>query len=124
MFRFVVSFSLLIGLFVPRLTRAQNPPPTAVWERLDQIPPSRGPAQDWVRPQKFRPFNLNPAAVAALLNRAPSEASQRVGSSLTEILLPMPDGLLTRFRFVESPVMAPELAAKFPEIKTYLGQGI
>lgn len=36
----------------------------------------------------------------------------------------MPDGNDQRFKIVESPVMAPELTRRFPQIRTYLGQGL
>jgi hypothetical protein len=35
-----------------------------------------------------------------------------------------PTGGFRKFRLVESPVMEPELAARFPDIKTYRGQGV
>jgi phosphohistidine phosphatase SixA len=38
--------------------------------------------------------------------------------------LPLPDGSFQRYRISESPVMSPALAAKFPEIRSFRGQGI
>jgi hypothetical protein len=48
----------------------------------------------------------------------------RVDRSDAIIELPTPDGEVERFRFVEQSVMHPTLQAKFPSIRTYIGQGI
>ena len=85
-----------------------------VWQPLDRIPPDRQALPPWVRPPRGRPFLLRHAALQAVLAR-PQPA---------ELLLPLPDGTLARFSFVEAPVMSPELARRFPRIRTYVGQGL
>lgn len=69
-------------------------------------------------------FELDEAALTALLAEAPLEFTEAAGDPRWEITLPTPEGALARFRFVESPIMAPELGAQFPEIRTYRGWGI
>lgn len=53
-----------------------------------------------------------------------SARGRKRGRAATIISLPLPDGTVGRYRIVQTPLMAPALAAKFPEIKTFSGQGI
>ena len=69
-----------------------------------------------------RPLSLNVAGLRAALATAPLE-SQAKGRALV-LELPLPNGTNGRFRVVEAPVMAPALAAQFPDIKTYVGVGV
>src|SRR5581483_6323789 len=67
---------------------------------------------------------LNQAALGALLQRVPLEFSTAAKSAPVEMTLPLPNGKFARFQIEESPIMEPGLAAKFPQIKTYRGQGL
>jgi hypothetical protein len=71
-----------------------------------------------------RAFRLNSSGLLALLNRAPLETTTRAANSPAVITLPLPTGQYARFRLVDSPVLMPGLAAKFPDIKSYSGQGV
>lgn len=77
-----------------------------------------------IKPIKFRTLNLNTPDLKNLLQTAPLEKNVHPKNSNSVISLPMPDGTYLRFKFSESPVMEDGLAVQFPEIKTYLGQGI
>lgn len=73
---------------------------------------------------KFYRTKLNENAQRKLLRHAPMEFSKDAGQKKVIMALPMPDGQLARFSVEQSPIMEPRLAAMFPEIKTYRGQGL
>lgn len=85
------------------------------------------PAKPLVAPERFAAFTLDQAALADVLQDAPAErrrtATPGAGEGLT-ISIPAPDGGFERFAVVDSPIMAPALAAAHPEIKTYTGRGL
>jgi uncharacterized repeat protein (TIGR01451 family) len=76
-----------------------------------------------IKAKHFRAFKLQRAAIASALAQAPAESSAEADPALT-IAIPAPNGGFERFAVRESPVMEPKLAAKYPRIRTYAGEGI
>ena len=114
----LITYSIiaLTLLFSPNLLVAQ----TAYWSpttTLDDQKPT-------IVPSEYLVFNLDVSALKDLLDSAPNEENVKAKDSHAIIRLPLPDGTFEKFSFVNSPVMAPELAERFPEIQVFLGQGI
>ncbi|QBZ96946.1 reprolysin-like metallopeptidase [Flavobacterium sangjuense] len=68
-------------------------------------------------------FNLNLSSLKTNLNNAPARMANSKDSS-TILSIPNADGILERYRVYENSNMDPALAARYPEIKSYMGIGI
>ena len=127
----VFLFSMGMSLFAQGQPRLQGRPGGGIWEDIEEatiktrVSAATGapPKRDIV-PQAYRTLQLNRSALANLLATAPPEFSGPIKTKGTELQIPLPSGGFGRFRIQESPIMEPELAAQFPQIKTYVGQGI
>lgn len=76
-------------------------------------------------PSKFRNAVLDLQSMKSFLFSLPSEASAIANrNQMPVIRIPMPDGKTAEFRVWESSIQEPGLQAKFPDIKTFAGQGI
>ncbi|MBC7911850.1 MAG: hypothetical protein H7Y30_15190, partial [Pyrinomonadaceae bacterium] len=75
-------------------------------------------------PASYLTLRLDHAALMRKLSQAPMEFTEAARNSMVVMPLPMPDGSYAKFKIAESPIMEPELAARFPHIKTFSGQGI
>jgi Metallo-peptidase family M12B Reprolysin-like len=83
---------------------------------------SRGPRSGV--PDVGRTLRLNFSGLAATLGRAPQEREVAARDSGFELELPSANGGFSRFSIVETPLMEAPLAARYPMLKTYVGQGI
>jgi hypothetical protein len=77
-----------------------------------------------IKTKECRFLQLDLTALKSFLETAPMEFTDAVKTNKADLELPMPDGSFQVFRIVESPVCAPALAAKFPETRTWSGQGL
>ncbi|PQO34288.1 hypothetical protein DTL21_12200 [Bremerella cremea] len=93
-----------------------------LWQKLDEAPENNsGTAEDFAYASAYETLSLDISALRNLLATAPKEFSTEDG---LVIELPRPDGSFERFEIFESQLMAPELAAQLPQIKTFYGQSI
>ena len=75
-------------------------------------------------PKFYRTMRLNTEAMERLLASAPMEFSAAAKNTHVIITLPKSDGTMARFEIVESPMLAPNVAAEIPDWKTYSGRGL
>jgi len=122
LFAFLVLL-ILSGSFYTPVSVQGGVSDAALWSEMDDGSLNLV-GERWIIPQNYRTLALNLEILEGLLAQAPLEFSPEAGDGGPGIALPLPDGAYGRFRFVEAPIMAPELAEKFPQIKTYLGRNM
>lgn len=91
------------------------------WTKVDAFAPSVMAGEAWIRPQRFSAVELDVEAMRAQLAQAPLEFSNH---KPLRMALPTPDGTFSEFEVYESPMLPDALQAKYPEIRTYVGQGV
>ncbi|MCG8487063.1 MAG: M12 family metallo-peptidase [Chromatiales bacterium] len=74
-------------------------------------------------PRYYRALEADMATLRAHLSQAPAETGLSIQNG-HQIDLPMPDGEMVRCWIEQSPVMAPSLAERYPEIATYRVRGV
>ncbi|MFN0200821.1 MAG: reprolysin-like metallopeptidase [Bacteroidia bacterium] len=81
----------------------------------------------WQKPmiqvKEARALQLLKSDMAAYLAQAPEEFTSAAQTPLV-LSLPRPEGGFSQFRIVYSPVMHPDLAKAYPNIHTFVGQGV
>ena len=118
-FTSVLLVSILLNLSLPSV--AQNNFFADVNEKAIQTNNSKRV----IIPQKFRTLSLDLGAIKAFLWSLPKESQILYSRNNTPMLeLPMPDGRTAKFHVWESTIQEPGLENRFPDIKTFAGQGI
>lgn len=90
---------------------------TAFWTDLPENTISNASGLErYIVPEHYRTVSIQFNVLRNLLSGAEATA--------VELTLPMPDGSQERFLVRETPLMAPDLQARYPEIRCYTGQGV
>ena len=77
-----------------------------------------------VMPEAHATFQLDVQAFKALLAQAPLRNVSLTGQRGVSVKIPDPSGRMLTFEMVREEVMAPELAEKYPSIRTFIGRKI
>lgn len=120
----IPALILILLLTLLTFSTRQTSGNTGIWQDVAESQLRGNVGNRVIIPDAYRTLQADTALLQSELATAPLEI---IGSNQVnglELVLPLPNGEYGRFSITESPIMAPELAAKFPTIKTYAGQGL
>jgi hypothetical protein len=95
--------------------------PDGAWRHAERAVEEKGELS--IREGSYALFELDEGWLSEALSRLPRESADGEADRLEPAWLPMPDGTFMQVAAVESPVMEPELAERFPQIRTFRAQG-
>ena len=116
----VKALTLFLFLFISSTVFADSNPWTSVREQSF----ATSDMNRWIVPQMYRTYELDMEQLENILNQAPLRFSNASFGTPVVLSLPMPNGAVERFQIFDAPVMADELAAKYPYINSYAGVGL
>ncbi|MCB9285475.1 MAG: T9SS type A sorting domain-containing protein [Lewinellaceae bacterium] len=95
-----------------------------LWTPSSEANMPRNLGERRIIPNSYKTFRLDIPALEAAIQHVPNRFSESAAESNIELTIPLPNGEVSRFRILEAPVMHPDLAAQFPQIRTFTGTGI
>jgi hypothetical protein len=99
-------------------------PTASLWHPISEMAAARVGAAVDITTLRSRSFSLERAGMRSALASAPMEFTRAARTSPLILSIPAPGRGFQRFAIQESPVVAPELGARYPFVRTYNGQGI
>jgi hypothetical protein len=121
--RVFIALGIALGLCAP-VSGQPAPSWDGSWAHVPEPGEALLGAEAWVRPAHFTVFRADLGVLEGHLRRAPLEFTDEAARAPLLVPIPMPNGGYRAFEVFESPVMEPELAAKYPDIRTFAGQGV
>lgn len=117
------NYALAIAIIATCFNLNAQTIPASLWQETAKPASPEMVERTWL-PLDYRYMHLDVTAMKAALSGAPDELNTQVKNSKFVLELPMPDGTLQHFKLVYAPFMHRDLAAVYPEIRTFTGQSI
>ncbi len=118
---FAAFLSIVLGIFIGSAFAETNN--SGVWRTKSEGDiASRG--NRLIIPDNYLVYELNRTALRRVLAQSPLEFSDEARNRENIIEIPTPDGKLERFKILETALLAPHVAAEFPDWKYFQAYGI
>lgn len=114
----IASFSLILTTSTAFAQQSRE-----VWIDIQENA-SQNQSGRLIIPQEYRTLRLDKTNLLQILNQAPKEYSDNARKKQVILELPYPNGEVKAFQILNSPIMEEGLAVKYPDIRTFIAQGI